>query len=232
MPKVTPKNAPKSTAAVKSAVKPDAKATALAKEAQAAERTKAIEAEVEALAEKYGEFVEAKSKSDNAFFDFCDEVSAKQAELDMSKPETRTMILLAMAESYGIDVKEISMNGKKPGPYAYTLVSKVLAMVFPDDPKVLAKARAKGITTEDALRLARDASAPVKVSGGKGKNADGTKATKKADVLETDDDIKTALSVVISKSVAGGFDLDQIGEIFADMLAEYEADAAAKAESE
>lgn len=217
MPKVTPKAKVSSKAAVETESK-----TAV-KEKETAARLKLIEG----LAEEYGEtiaaFREADEASKNKFFDMADELTALVNANGLTEKEARQLSILAMATAYEVEADSITMEGQ---PTIYANVSKVLRLVFPKTPaaaKALAKARAKGVTVNNALEIARGKMLSAPVSKGKGKDASGAKATKNGkEVLDDPEVLQNEFSAIIARAIKGEFSLEDIQESFATVIAEYE----------
>lgn len=220
--KIAPKPAIKSSIASKVAAKSPA-------DKEKADRQAVVASIVSDIAETITTAREAEKASQSAFFDIADTATRLIEEKGLSVEEGSLALKLSFAESYGVDVENLTMEGS---PMAYNYLSKIKRLVFPVSPKQakqLKAARAKGVTVADALKIARTEgllASQVKASAGKGKkaNADGT-VSKASGAIEDEEALGNALSAVISKAVKGSMDLETIGEVFAASLAEYEAAA-------
>lgn len=216
MPKVAPK-APAPKAVAKAPVKADASAKAKA------DKAKLIETASAALVDTIGEFREADEKTKNLFFDLADKLGEVATENGFNKEDSRACLKMAMADAYEVDAESITLEGN---PTLYANLSKILTLVFPKDKnaaKNLAKARAKGVTVNNALLIARGKMNAAPVSKGKGKDASGKKATKNGkDIIDDDEVLENEFSAIIARAVKGEYTTDSIGEIFASALANYE----------
>lgn len=210
---IAPKNAP--APATKEATK----------EAEKAERLKLIEGGVANVSALVTEYEDSRKNTENAFFAISDGVKEYCEENGLDEKEGRELIKRALADAGGFDSSELEgRDAMKKHAREYNYLSKIHRLAFPVSAKAakeLAKARDKGVTTEDALKIAREkaTASSVKVSGGKGKNASGTKAT---GAIEDEDKLGDACAGVISKALKGGFTLEAISEKFAEMLSQYE----------
>lgn len=238
MPKVTTKTpvaaskvAPKSTTKVSDAEK--------AKEARLA----IIVAESAELAADVKAMVDADKEAKTSMRDTGLAFYAKAGEHKWSRSEVREAVILAVAEACDIDAEKLrSGDGKKKPmelfPTENSYVSRLTTLGSPREEKAkqyaaLVEKVEKGeeITLKRLEAVAKGNEDPGKATrgrpaasaGGQG-NADSKSGKKK---LETEDDVKTAFSTVISGAIAGDFDLDKIGELFAEQMAEF---AAAQAE--
>ena len=219
MAKVQPKTVKK--VAAKAASATDTKA------AEKADRLKLIEAGVPNIASLVSEYEESRKNTENIFFSIGDAVREYCEENGLEEKEGRELIKLALAEAGGFDATELEgKEALKKHPREYSYLSKIQKLAFPIDSKhakELEKARKAGVTIEDALKIARGnaTAAQVKVSGGKGKNSTGTKAT---GAIEDEEALKNAFAGVISKAKKGGFEIDDIETAFADTLSLYAED--------
>lgn len=231
--KVQPKKVLTKTIAPKSTPAP--KTAEASKEAEKAERLKLIEGGVSGISEKITEYEDSRKNTENAFFAISDSVKEYCDENGLDEKEGRELIKRALADAGGFDSSELEgRDAMKKHAREYNYLSKIHRLAFPVSAKAakeLAKARDKGVTTEDALKIAREkaTAASVKVSGGKGKTSTGAKAT---GAIEDEDKLKDAFAGVISKALKGGFSLEDIGDAFAAQLSEYEEQGEGDGDSE
>lgn len=205
-----------------------------------ADRLQLIVSIVGPIAETIVAAREAEKAAQSAWFTIADTATEAIDDNGLSQEEGEQALKLAFAEAYGLDVEELSgKDAMKNNPMAYNYLSKIKRLVFPVDEKQakeLKKARAKGVTVADALKLARTPgllASQIKASAGKGKKiaVDGT-VTRATGAIEDEDTLGNALAAVISKAVKGEMSIETIEEVFATQLAEYQAAAEGSGEAE
>lgn len=236
MPKVTTK------APVASKVVPKSTTKVSDAEKEKESRLAIIVAESAALAEDVKAMVNADREAKTSMRDTGLAFYAKSQAHKWTRSEVRKAVILAVAEACDIDAAKLeSGDGKKKPmelfPTENSYVSRLTTLGSPREEKAkqyaaLVEKVEKGeeITLKRLEAVAKGNDDPGKAqkgrpassAGGQG-NADSKGGKKK---LETEDDVKTAFSVVISTALEGDFDLEKIDELFAEQMAEFTASAA------
>lgn len=212
----------------KTAQKTNAKVAVASKEVDkeklAAQRAKLIESLVADISEKIVEQQEAKKTEQNLFLEIADKLKESVEANELTKDESKKLILLSIADANNIPVEDINHKNPKAITF-YTYASKIQSLVFPKDKaaaKEVEKAREKGVSVEGLLKVARGKVTAAQVNKSKGRGGD-TSESKKVNGKAVIDDIDTfgnELAALIARAVKGDLELDDIQDKFATVFAE------------